>query len=610
MRSNRAGRLPLAAAFVFCAAAHAQNVPAGDPYAARIDRCMQAALQDEPRTGLSLAGSLLAERGLPDGPRLGALTCEQIAQYKLGRHAQALETIERILPLLEAPSIHADDRFSATMNAAGTLLPLGRADDALALYDRALALVGDDSPHGQVAALHGIGMVHALARDDQAQAEAYFRRALAVIDRHRMPGSMAELMLHYNLGYTLLLAGRPADAEAALLRALEMAEGRTALDRLRYAILSHRGEIARLQGDSETARARLERALAWQHADQDLQGEAVTSIWLSGLALQQDGPEQALPHALRALAVAEQGNFVPEIRSSLRLLADLHAQMGDAARAADYAQRLRELQRQSAPTGGADRLTALQARADASAQRSVPSPRSTALRDTALGALALLLAIGALALHRARRRRREAAARNGGGLPGLREAIARLEALPPPDDGMRHALLSIEIDTGAAAGDALPDGLAQRLREACDGHDVVARRRGDAFVVMRPDTHREAACALAEHLLGTLRRALAEMPRADAEAAVRIGVAPCPFFPHDAPQWEASLRMADRACASVQGAAGGWAGLWGLPAGAGTDPERVRLDPQAAQARGWIAIDGERPRSRPSDPGAPARVDA
>lgn len=592
MRSNRTGWLPLAAALFFCAATQAQNVPAGDPYAARIDRCLQAAMQDEPQIGLPLAESILAERGLPDAPRLNALTCKQIAHYKLGQSAQALATVERIVPLLEAPSIHPDDRFAATMNAAGTVLASGRAADALALYDRALALAGDDSPHGQVAALQGIALVYSMGLEDHDRAEPYFRQALALIERHRLPGSMAEMMLHYNHGTTLLLAGRADEAEASLLRALAMSEGRPAQERLRHAILGQRGEIARLQGDMATARTRLEQALAWQRAHHDARGEASASIALAELHLQRDAPDEALPHAQHALALAEQGGFAPALRGSLRALADVHARLGDPARAAEYTERARALERETSQTGDQERLTALQARADASARRPATSPRSTVLRDTALGTLAVVLAIGVAALYR--RRRRNTAFDDA--LPGPREAIQHLESLPPPDEGMRHALLLIGPDAVRALDEAHADAasgqLAQRLREACDGRDLVARWHGDAFVVVRPDTTREAAFALAEHL----RRAT-DTPGATAS----VGVAPCPFFPGSAPEWDESARMAGHALGVARHAGGrSWSGLWGLPAGDGVDPEHVRLDPQAALARGWIAIDGDRPMPGPA----------
>src|SRR5690625_5088288 len=100
----------------------------------------------------------------------------------------------------------------------------------------------DGSPQAQLAALQGIAMARAVGMGDVEGAEAYFKRAVALVDSYRLPPSPMELMFHYNYGYALLEAGRHADAEAPLARALALSADLPGQEGMRQRVLSHRGE--------------------------------------------------------------------------------------------------------------------------------------------------------------------------------------------------------------------------------------------------------------------------------------------------------------------------------------------------------------------------------
>lgn len=607
----------LLAALAGCALAQAspangQNVPAHDPYAARIRHCLQTS-HDAPPDALPLADAILATPRLPDGPKLGAAMCRIQALRNMGEGEPARAEIERALPLLDAPGVPEQHRFGSLMNFSGMLQSLGRTGEALALLERALELAGrDGSPQEQLAALQGIAMTRAVGMNDTAGAESYFQRALALVERYRMPPSLVELMLHYNYGYTLLRGERYAEAETAFARALEMSAKLPGQEQMRHRILSHRGEIQRVHGDAAGALQRLQQARDWQRDHSDAQGETVTLARLARLHLDRGEPEQALPFAERALEVAERGGYVAETRTALDALINVHTALEDHTQVIAFTSRALAFERESA-RADLERLAGLQARADAATAAQSSSPRAKVLRDTAIIVLALLLVVGGMLLLRARRRQQQLAAQGATdlltGLYNRREGTRLIEALPPPDASadMRHALLLIDIDSfkaindthGHAVGDRVLAQIADRLRQACDDRDVLARWGGEEFLVVRPDTSREATFAFADHLrrvIGHQAIEIAATPHLEVTASV--GLAPAPFFPGSGAQWQDSIGMADRALyVAKHSGRNAWAGIWGLQAGEHVDLYSVRENPEHALAQGWVAIGGNRPMS-------------
>ncbi len=595
----------------FASSTHGQSVPLHDPYAARIQHCLKTRLE-APHEALVLADALLAAPQLPDGPRLGALLCKAESLMMIGQGSAAREAIEQGLPLVASPRVPAPQRFTALMNFGGMLQGLGQTRQALQLFEQALELAGQDgSPQEQLAALQGIALTRAVGMNDNAGAEQYFQRALALLERHPMPPSMVELMLQYNYGYTLLLAQRHDEAESALARALELAPELPGQEQLYHRILSHRGEIQRAQGNAADALEHFERAHAWQRDNSDAQGETVTLARLARVYLDLGAPEQAVAHAERALELAERGSYVAETRAALDTLIDVHAAREDHAQVIAFTSRALELERESARVVDLERLAALQARADAAQAARSSSPRANTLRDTAIGVLALLLVLAAVVLLRSRRKQKLLATQSAvdplTGLYNRREGVRLIEALAPPvaSGEIRHALLVVDIDKfksindshGHGAGDHVLAELARHLRDACDSGDILARWGGEEFLVIRPHSSREAAFAFADHLRRAIEGRTFELPGGQSLAVtISIGLAPSPFFPGTAGRWQEAIGMADRALYVAKRAGrNAWAGIWGLPDGEHIDLFSVREDPQHALAQGWIAIGGNKP---------------
>ncbi|MGY0633307.1 diguanylate cyclase [Luteimonas sp. A478] len=623
MEPTRSWWLTLVAisAMAFASTTHGQNVPLHDPYAARIQHCLKTR-QEAPHEALLLADALLATLQLPDGPRLGAFLCRAESLMMIGEGDAARAAVEQGLPLVDSPGVSAQQRFAAMMNFGGMLQSLGQTRQALQLFDQALELAGQDgSPQEQLAALQSIALTRAVGMNDNAGAEQYFQRALALLERHPMPPSMVELMLHYNYGYTLLLGQRHDEAESALARALELAPELPGQEQLYHRILSHRGEIQRAQGNATGALERFERAHAWQRDNSDAQGETVTLTRLARVHLDLDAPEQALPYAERALELAERGNYVAETRAALDTLVDVHSALEDHAQVIAFTSRALAFERESARVVDLERLAALQARADAAQAARSSSPRANALRDTAIGVLALLLVVGAVLLLRSRRRQNLLATQSAvdplTGLYNRREGVRLIEALAPPaaSGEARHALLVVDIDRfkavndshGHGAGDRVLAQVASHLQEACDSGDILVRWGGEEFLVVRPHSSRKAAFAFADHLRRRIEGQAFELPGGLSLAVtISIGLAPSPFFPGKAGPWQEAIGMADRALYVAKHAGrNAWAGVWGLEEGRDVDLFSVREDPQHALAQGWIAISGNKPMSWSPAPDVP-----
>jgi len=618
----RGARRTLAlAALLACAAdAHAQTAPVADPYAPRVQQCMMAATA-QPHQALQLAGELLAAEGLPGVARVGALGCRAMALHMSGQGAAALETVDRLLAASQEPGIPVPLRMNAQLQGASVLLAsAGTQARALALMEDVL----DESrrrgePATTLNALMSIGGAHASILDDPAGALPYFEQAIELSRRLPRAPHMQEAGLHYNHAYALLRLGRHAEARQGFERALEIARAQPGQQAFADRVASHLGEIERATGDRGKARTLLESALAAQERSGDAHGQTVTRHRLAQLALDEGQLDLAAERAAQTLALAERGRFVIEIRDALELLATVHAARGEPAEAARYTQRIRAMERERDRAAGLEKLARMQAQVE----RETAPGNATAqdlgqarlLRNAALAALALVLAVGGVLLWRMRRRQRHLRELGSTdpltGLPNRREADRRVTAMlaAHPGDGERRCvLLLVDVDAfkaindehGHATGDQALAHVARTLRAACDGEDVVARWGGEEFLVARADSSREAAFALAEQLRGAVARAPFPLPGgALLELTVSIGLAPCPFFPGAArpAPWQEALNMADRALYAAKDAGrNAWAGLWGL-AGGQAGLREVRQDPEAALARGWIVAGGNRPVS-------------
>ena len=129
-------------------------------------------------------------------------------------------------------------------------------------------------------------------------------------------------------------------------------------------------------------------------------------------------------------------------------------------------------------------------------------------------------------------------------------------------ESTRHPLSLVFIDVdgfksvndqlGHAAGDSVLRDVAERLRGAIRGGDILGRLGGDEFVVICPQADAKAAVAIAERLRDQSRQQIDAVP-VPLEVSVSIGVATyCPDL-EERPSNDQLLRRADTAMYRAKG---------------------------------------------------------
>lgn len=616
-RLLRLGRmLLLAAASLPIVPALAQTIPGSDPYEAPLRRCMMD-LTQQPRMSLKAANDLLARPDLPPPARVAATGCLATAQNILGDSTGASASVERLLTLLQDPTLPATLRNGERLHAAELLRGLGQIPRAAKLLEQAQAeAVADHDVGAQLNTLTTIALMRA-SLDDHEGALTYFRQAIALTKDLQRPASAGDMGLYYNYGYALLVLKRYDEADAAFDRAAQIATALGGQTMMLNRIASQRGEIQRAGGHPERAEPLLQQALQAQRSQGDPQGAVVTLQRLARLRLDQKRAADALAFAEQAQTLAERGRFALEIRDGVDLLGEIHAALGDSAAAARYTQQAHALDRAKARGENIAALANLQA---AAAQKLPPPPadarvaRADHAGTVAIGiALALTLGVVLVVLHRRRQRHALDLGQRDPltGLLNRPEAERRMQALfaAAPDQAgdadNRCALLLVDVDGfkalnaryGHAAGDRALLALATRLRESCDADDLVARWGSEEFLVVRADTSSAAAFALAAHLRGAVERLRVDAGQGELlPLTVSVGVAPFPLFQRLDARLQDSVALAERAVQAA-GHAGGnaWAGLWGAQGDAPTTPQQVLQDPLQARAQGWVLLDGSDP---------------
>ncbi|MDE2436616.1 MAG: EAL domain-containing protein [Sphingomonadales bacterium] len=138
-------------------------------------------------------------------------------------------------------------------------------------------------------------------------------------------------------------------------------------------------------------------------------------------------------------------------------------------------------------------------------------------------------------------------------LPNRAMLFARLQPQLAAIDasGPSLAVLAIDLDRfkdvndslGHPAGDAVIQGVANRLRTLCGTNALIARLGGDEFVVLQRDVGRAAVAALAESIVSAVRRPI-ESEYGRLEVGCSIGVA---IIEHAGVDPSEALRWADLA---------------------------------------------------------------
>ena len=139
------------------------------------------------------------------------------------------------------------------------------------------------------------------------------------------------------------------------------------------------------------------------------------------------------------------------------------------------------------------------------------------------------------------------------GLPNYRFLQERLATLKTDFDGdRRSAVLMIDMDglklfndtLGHDAGDRAIQRVAEELRSAVRGEDLVARTGGDEFVVVMEDVSEDDALVITERMHDSLRDIHREFGDAPVPVRISVGLA---FAPDDGTGASELLEAADRA---------------------------------------------------------------
>jgi diguanylate cyclase (GGDEF)-like protein len=179
----------------------------------------------------------------------------------------------------------------------------------------------------------------------------------------------------------------------------------------------------------------------------------------------------------------------------------------------------------------------------------------------------LLLAVVAVLLRRVRRSNAQLKSSNAllkvasecdplTGLANRRHFLAVMQQIAAEGGCFEGSLLLIDIDHfkrindrhGHAAGDAVLVALAQRLRTALRGVDLIVRWGGEEFLVVARTLPREQVETLAHRLLGAIGGEPVRHGGADIAVTASIGFATFPLQPALRPlTWERAIDLVDTA---------------------------------------------------------------
>lgn len=407
---------------------------------------------------------------------------------------------------------------SLPYNHARNLVQLGREDEALALFEEAIALAAEQS--SDVLAYRAESeRIALLARNrDRDDAESQLS-AIAAIQRE-LPD--------------------PAGAKTTLVRLSQLALARgNAESALRHAVAA--GELV---SDSASGRERVE----------PLKAEFAARRALGQL-------DQALEIASRLLELETSLLRTQNIDS----LADLQARLQDADRTREI-ERLREQSELQS------------ARLDTT--RLLRNWALGGLLLLALGTIAFV--VYQRRTNRRLRHQGEVDALTGllnRGAASERLSAGIAGTATDTVDMRRAALFLVDVDHfkeindrhGHAGGDAILVEIAARLKHCCRPNDIVARWGGEEFLVACTNLDLANATLIAERIrAGASARPVAVSARELHPLTVSIGFACWPFFPATIEQlpkgdWTQTVRLADRALYAAKHAGrDAWVGLWGL----------------------------------------------
>lgn len=531
-------------------------------------QALPPALQPLAAADTHLARALQAEQ---HGPTVQAATHAQLAADAYSRLCQAADGdgCDRhggVTALLLLARLAADDgdlteagaRASAALALAEALgdpgllaralgtqgwLQAARGDGDASRRDFAQAertLRGAGRPDVQ-ARLSLLAARAAVALGDAAALDRAVRGALQQAQAAASP--RLEALALTNLSDQMLRRGRPADALAAVQRALPAVRRHD--DRRVERALMHNGALA-LIGLGRAAEARV-------------QAERMLELWaVEGTLGEQAG---ALREVADALADAGQPRAALDLFHRERALNDriMAAQREGAERSLRVRYDRDSDQRRIELAARDNAIAASDLHNQALTQRLwVVAAAVVAAAALLVGVLLRRVQATQRSLERSQARLREQSEIDPlTGSANRRCGQQRLDAMSTGDGGFRGALLLVDVDhfkrvnddQGHAAGDQVLVEVARRLQAAVRAGDLLVRWGGEEFLVIAPDI----AGAALEDLALRLLRAVgdAPVPLADGRSlpvTVSVGHAAFPLPPRaEAIGWERALNLADMA---------------------------------------------------------------
>jgi CHAT domain-containing protein/tetratricopeptide (TPR) repeat protein len=232
----------------------AQQTPPIDPATVQFAQQLFNAPTDEARAALLAAHPDLATPAL-----IRAMNDLAGQVFDRGAIAQALSLYRIVLPLAhQVGDVRGEANVS--LNLGLCLSNLFRPEEALAEYDRALALFRElKVTDGVVRVLNGIGIAFHRVGDLNTSLP-YLEQALEEADRSGDAVGVAQSST--NLANLYKDVGRYRDAIRAFLRSLELIQGKPGMDRQRAKILHNLGNVYYDQHDLELALSHHQQALA------------------------------------------------------------------------------------------------------------------------------------------------------------------------------------------------------------------------------------------------------------------------------------------------------------------------------------------------------------
>jgi tetratricopeptide (TPR) repeat protein len=260
----------------------------------------------------------------------------------LGRHQQAIETYERALNLLQGLGEHA--KTGAVLNnMAINFENEGNLDRAEHLY-RAAKVEFDQSGdvENQITATGNIADILYL-RGNLAAAEELYQEALRIaasVDK-------SEPYLLYRLADLDLMRGRVQDARRLAQEAVDAFQATQGVYQYLTAAMLDLGDVLLAQGDLKGAQSQFEGSLAIAQKIGASLNVAESQEELAHLAIEENHPEQAEASLRRAIAEFEKEKSDPDSSSAYTLLSRALLMQGKLDQASAAAQRASAFSRTS-----------------------------------------------------------------------------------------------------------------------------------------------------------------------------------------------------------------------------------------------------------------------